>query len=262
MSGGGIIYDLQQAMRNSNAKLIYIDPRYSDTAVTVADEWIPIRPGTDAALVGAIAYVMITEDLVDQEFLDKYTVGYDEDHMPEGIPANHSYKSYILGQGEDGTAKTPEWASKITGIPVATIEKLAHDMALNTPAYHVQGWGIQRQANGEQACRSVFMPAILTGQVGIHGGGTGAREGGYSIPFASFPTLSNPVETSISVFLWTDAIYRATEMTALADGVQGKDKLDVPIKFIWNYAGNCLVNQHSDHQRTAEEYWEMIRCAR
>ena len=106
--------------------------------------------------------------------------------------------------------------------PSPAIEKLAHEMALSTPAYHVQGWGIQRQANGEQACRSVFMPAILTGQVGIHGGSTGAREGGYSIPFASFPTLQNPVETSISVFMWTDAIYRATEMTALADGVQGQ----------------------------------------
>jgi anaerobic dimethyl sulfoxide reductase subunit A len=251
MSGGGIIYDLQQAMRKSNARLIYIDPRYSDTAITVADEWVPIRPGTDAALVNAIAYVMITEDLVDQEFLDKYTLGYDEDHMPEGIPPNNSYKSYILGLGADGTPKTPAWAAPITGIPAARIEKLAHEMALSTPVYHVQGWGIQRQANGEQACRAVFMPAILTGQVGIHGGSTGAREGGYSIPFASFPTLQNPVATSISVFMWTDAIYRATEMTALADGVQGKDRLEVPIKFIWNYAGNCLVNQHSDHQRTA-----------
>jgi anaerobic dimethyl sulfoxide reductase subunit A len=260
MSGGGIIYDLQHAMRNSNAKLINIDPRYSDTAVTVADQWVPIRPGTDAALVSALAYVMITEDLVDQEFLDKYTVGYDEDHMPEGVPEGHSYKSYILGKGPDKTAKTPQWASSITGIPVATIEQLAHEMALNTPVYHVQGWGIQRQANGEQACRAVFMPAILTGQVGLQGGGTGAREGGYSIPFARFPTLENPVETSISVFLWTDAIFRATEMTALADGVRGKDRLDVPIKFIWNYAGNTLVNQHSDHQRTAEVLGDDSLC--
>ncbi len=192
MSGGGIIYDLQQAMRNSNAKFIHIDPRYSDTAVSVADQWIPIRPGTDAALVNAIAYVLITEDLVDQEFLDKYTVGFDEDHMPEGIPPNNSYKSYILGLGEDGVVKTPKWASKITGIPVPVIEKLAHDIGLSTPAYHVQGWGIQRQANGEQACRSVFMPAILTGQVGLQGGSTGAREGGYSIPFAKFPNAAEP----------------------------------------------------------------------
>lgn len=50
----------------------------------VEDEWIPIRPGTDAALVNALAYVMIKEDLVDKPFLDKYCVGYDETTMPEG----------------------------------------------------------------------------------------------------------------------------------------------------------------------------------
>ena len=105
MSGGGIIYDLQEGVRRGGAKVIVIDPRYTDTAVTVADEWIPIRPGTDAALVNGLAYVMITEDLVDQEFLDKYTIGYDEDHMPEGIPPGNSYKSYILGDGPDGTCR-------------------------------------------------------------------------------------------------------------------------------------------------------------
>ncbi|MCS5807735.1 hypothetical protein LNO89_06630 [Klebsiella pneumoniae subsp. pneumoniae] len=62
------------------------------------------------------------------------------------------------------------------------------------------------------------------------------------------PTLENPVETSISMFMWTDAIERGPEMTALRDGVRGKDKLDVPIKMIWNYAGNCLINQHSENQ--------------
>jgi anaerobic dimethyl sulfoxide reductase subunit A len=252
MSGGSIVYDLQEGVRRGGAKVIVIDPRYSDTAVTVADEWVPIRPGTDAALVNGIAYVLITEDLVDQEFLDTYTVGYDEDHMPEGIPEGNSFKSYILGDGPDGTAKTPEWAADITGIPAATIVRLAREMGTTTPCYHFQGWGIQRQANGEQACRSVFMPAILTGQVGLKGGSTGAREGGYGMGWASFPTLSNPVATSISVFMWTDAIERATEMTALKDGVKGKDRLDVPIKFIWNYGGNALVNQHSDHNRTVK----------
>lgn len=54
------------------------------------------------------------------------------------------------------------------------------------------------------------------------------------------------------MFMWTDAIERGPEMTALRDGVRGKDKLDVPIKMIWNYAGNCLINQHSEINRTHE----------
>ena len=250
MSGGGVIYDLQQSKRDGNARVIVIDPRYCDTSVTAADEWIPIRPGTDAALVNGLAYVMITEGLHDQEFLDKYCVGFDEQHMPEGIPANNSYKAYILGQGPDRTPKTPRWAADITGIPAETIIRLAREIAQTKPAYITQGWGSQRHANGEQSCRAISMLPILTGNVGIKGGNTGAREGGFGIGFTRFPTLTNPVATSIPVFLWTDAIERGTEMTALRDGIRGKDKLDVPIKFIWNYAGNTMINQHSDINRT------------
>lgn len=252
MSGGGAVYDVQQGKNVGGAKVIVIDPRYSDTAATVADEWIANRPGTDAALVNGFAYVMITENLVDQDFLDKYCVGYDEEHMPEGMPPNSSYKSYILGLGEDQTAKTPEWAANITGVPVETIVRIGREIAQTKPVYIAQGWASQRQANGEQNCRAIPMLAILTGNVGIQGGNTGAREGSYGLPGGAFPVPENPVKTSISVFMWTDAIYRGTEMTALADGVQGKDKLDVPIKFMWNYAGNTIINQHSDSNRTAK----------
>ncbi len=84
--------------------MIVIDPRYTDTAAGREDEWIPIRPGTDAALVAGIALVLINEDLVDQPFLDKYCVGYDE-KTPPGAPANGHYKAYILGEGDDGIAK-------------------------------------------------------------------------------------------------------------------------------------------------------------
>lgn len=84
MSGGGITWYLEQARERSNARMIVIDPRYTDTAAGREDEWIPIRPGTDAALVAGIAWVLINEDLVDQPFLDKYCVGYDEKTLPAG----------------------------------------------------------------------------------------------------------------------------------------------------------------------------------
>lgn len=79
--------------------MIVIDPRYTDTAAGREDEWIPIRPGTDAALVAGIARVLINENLVDQPFLDKYCVGYDEKTLPADAPANGHYKAYILGGG-------------------------------------------------------------------------------------------------------------------------------------------------------------------
>ncbi|KMX52988.1 DMSO/selenate family reductase complex A subunit [Klebsiella pneumoniae] len=180
--------------------------------------------------------------------------------LPAGAPANGHYKAYILGQGTDGIAKTPEWASTITGIPRERIVKLAREIATAKPAYISQGWGPQRHANGEIATRAISMLAILTGNVGINGGNSGAREGSYSLPFERMPTLENPVETSISMFMWTDAIERGPEMTALRDGVRGKDKLDVPIKMIWNYAGNCLINQHSEINRTHEILQDDKKC--
>lgn len=251
MSGGGIVYIMQQLKKQSNVKVIVIDPRLSDSVVTMADEWIPIRPGTDAALVNALAYVLITEDLYDQDFLDKYCIGFDQEHMPEGYEDQDSFKDYILGTGADETPKTPEWAAAITGIPVDRIIQLAREIGTAKPAYIMQGWGIQRQANGEQSVRSIFMLPILTGNIGIQGGNPGTREGSFGIGVKPFPTGQNPVETSISVFMWPDAILRGPEMTAIADGVKGKDQLEVPIKFMWNYAGNCLINQHSDANGTA-----------
>lgn len=259
MSGGGIIYDLIHARKESDVKLIVIDPTFTDTAA-IADEWIPIRPGTDAALVAAMAWVMIAEGLLDQDFLDKYCIGFDAAHMPEGVPATACYKSYVLGEGPDGVAKTPAWAAAITGIPPETIIRLARQVAQAKPCYITQGWGPQRHFNGEDACRAIALLAILSGNVGIQGGSTGVREGSIYPPFGKFPTLTNPVKDSISVFMWTDAIFRGTEMTATRDGVKGTDRLKAPIKFIWNYAGNALVNQHADINRTTEILADDTKC--
>ncbi|WP_051303310.1 DmsA/YnfE/YnfF family dimethyl sulfoxide reductase [Psychromonas aquimarina] len=260
MSGGGVIHHFMEGKAKSNARLIVVDPRYTDTAGGREDQWIPIRPGTDTAFIAAMAHVMITENLVDQPFLDKYCVGYDEKTLPKSAPAKSDYKSYILGSGEDAVEKTPEWASKITGIPADIIIKAAREIGSTKPCAVIQGWGIQRTANGEIASRAVAMLSLLTGNVGINGGGSGAREGGSSIPFVRFPTLQNPVEASIPMFLWTDAIVRGPEMTAVKDGIRGKDKLDVPIKFIWNYAGNCIINQHSDINRTHDILQDEKAC--
>lgn len=236
---------LQHGRFTNNTKVIVIDPRYSDTVVSSGDEWIPIRPGTDTALCAALAHVMITEDRVDKAFLATYTIGFDEDSLPEGAPKGSSYKAYILGQGPDNLPKTPAWASKITGIPAARIQKLAREIASAKPCFIAQGWGPQRTTNGENLSRAIGMLPVLTGNVGINGGNSGAREnGGRSLPVVKFPTLSNPVKTSVSCFNWFQAVDDYTQMTAETAGVRGREKLVAPLKFIWNYAGNCLTNQH------------------
>ena len=105
--------------KGSGIRVIVIDPRCSDTARLFADQWIPIRPSTDGALADAMAYVIWSRGLQDQAFMDTYCLGFDEDHMPPGVPPGESYHSYLFGR-KDHVEKTPEWAAAITGVP-ATI---------------------------------------------------------------------------------------------------------------------------------------------
>lgn len=200
MSGGGVTYYVEQARERSNARMIVIDPRYNDTAAGREDEWLPIRPGTDGALACAIAWVLITENMVDQPFLDKYCVGYDEKTLPANAPRNAHYKAYILGEGPDGIAKTPEWAAKITSIPAEKIIQLAREIGSAKPAYICQGWGPQRHSNGEQTSRAIAMLSVLTGNVGINGG-----NGYTTLAFFLTVLLSGPILAA--------AILRAARVT-------------------------------------------------
>lgn len=260
MCGGGASVYLKDAIADAGVRTVVIDPRYSETAANCADEWIAVRPGTDGALAAGLAYVMIEENLVDQEFLDGYCIGYDEDTLPASAPAGASYKSYILGRGPDGVAKTPQWASSITGVPSSRIVQLAREMATAKPCAIYQGKGPQRQANGEQTARAIAMLAVLTGNVGLAGGGTGSDFETYRFFEADVPAPDNPVETAIPVFLWTDAVLRGPQMTAADDGVVGAESLSTGIKFLWNYAGNTIANQHSNVNRTHEILQDESKC--
>lgn len=260
MSGGGTVRDLVVATEKSGVRIIVIDPRHTDTVAAFADEWIPIRPGTDAALVGGLAHVLITEGMVDENFLASHCIGYDQTTMPDGISPSNNYKEYILGRGPDGTPKTPGWASSITGIPARRILQLAREIGTAKPAYISQGWGPQRHAAGEQSARAICMLPILTGNVGIPGGNSGDREGPFEIPFPNIPVGKNPVKASIPCFMWTKAIDDPLNLTALNSGLTGKDRLESPIKFLWNFAGNTLINQHSDINRTKEILSDEQKC--
>ena len=98
--------------------------------------------------------------------------------------------------------------------------------------------------NGEAQSTSIAMLALLTGQVGLPGTNTGAREGdSYGIE-TGLPVGKNPVKASFPVFLWPKAITDAKSMTAKNSAVRGVEHLEHNIKFIWNTQGNTLINQH------------------
>ncbi len=237
--------------RENGAKVVCIDPRHSLSAAALADEWIPIRPGTDTAMMSAMAYVMLTEEIYDADFVRTHCVGWDRSQMPAGAEAAETYSDYLLGT-YDGVPKTPEWAEAITTVPAATIARIAREYATCKPGVLYQGYGMQRRDYGEQVVRAGCVLAAITGNVGIPGGwasglGTQAPDGG---PFWTlFPAGVNPIKASIPVFLWSEACLRGHEMTS-ADGVIGAPRLTTDIKLIYSVATNCLINQHADINRS------------
>ena len=137
------------------AKLIVVDPRFS-TAASKANYWLPIKPGTDTALLLAWMNVLITEKLYDKAYLDQYATGFAE------------LEKHVQ-------AFTPEWGEPITEIPAAQIRDTAHMMAEAKPAVAIHpGRHVTWYGNDTQRARAM---AILTALLGAYG-----RKGGIFLP--------------------------------------------------------------------------------
>lgn len=133
------------------AKLVYLDPRYTKTA-SKATEWIPIRPGTDSAFLLAMINVIVSNQLADCEFVKKYINGCDD--LPKEM-----------------SRYTTEWAELITGVPAATIERIAREYAAarhNAMAH--PGWRTSNFINSFQTERAIATLNAISGNVLTPGG--------------------------------------------------------------------------------------------
>jgi anaerobic selenocysteine-containing dehydrogenase len=197
-----IIHDAQK----KGAKVVVIDSYASKTAKE-ADWHIAPKPGTDGALAMAMMHVIIEEGLVDQDYVDNYTVGYKE-------------------LAERAKTRTPEWAEKITGIPAADIRVLAREYATTPPAAIRIGVALERSHGGSQAIRAVASLPALIGAWRHVGGG-----------ILQFPVWEHPYKWN--TICRPDLIPEGTPVVnilQLGRVLTGETKLEVPIKslMVWN----------------------------
>ena len=129
---------------------IAVDPRRSETAKR-CKMWLPIRPGTDAALALAMAHIIIREGIYDKEFVEKWTVGFDK------------LKEHV-------SKCTPQWAESITWIPAENIIAATRRYALYKPSVLEWGVAIEHNTNSLQTVRAISLLRGLTGNIDIPGG--------------------------------------------------------------------------------------------
>jgi anaerobic dimethyl sulfoxide reductase subunit A len=261
-SGGNPTYNFLQA-KKAGAKFIFVDPYYNDSAVALADEWIPIRPATDTTMLLAIAHVLLTEDdptnnpLIDWDFLNRGTIGFDKDHLPQGADPEDNFKDYVLGLDASGSpapkghknfpAKTPEWASEICGTPPAKIRSFAREIATTKPTAFLCGYSSARVNEAQSIPQAIMTIGAMIGSMGVSGGGVGpilhGRDCDRASEAPSLINLGNPGVTAVKNPLASNKINNSEIWSAILNGkitdAAVKQK-DFNIQLIYHGNGNRL----------------------
>ncbi len=145
---GELSFPASAALRHG-ASGICVDPRRSETAKQCS-LWLPIRPGTDAALALAMAHVIVYDELYDKEFVTQWTSGF------EGLKAH--LEPY-----------TPGWAETVTRVDAGMIVEAARRYALDRPAVLEWGVAIEQTPNSLQTTRALALLRGLTGNIDVPG---------------------------------------------------------------------------------------------
>lgn len=231
----------------AGAELINISPMREDVPEYMSQTWVPIRPASDTALMLALAYVLIDEDLYDHDFVERCTAGFGP------------LRAYVMGES-DGQPKTPDWAAALTTVPAATIRDLARKMAAARRCVVALSLSMQRAEHGEQPYFMAIALAALLGQIGLRGGGVGLAWGsngrglfgGARVPFGwgKLAQGRNPVRDVIPVARIADAL--------LSPGApydyNGARRVYPDLRLVY-WAGGNPFHHHQDLARL-ERAWE------
>lgn len=143
--------------KEKGAKVIVCDPRHIETA-RISDLWLPLKNGSNMALVNAFANVLITEELYDKDYVSRYTEGFDE------------YRAIVAKY-------TPEYVEDITGLPAQTIREAMRIYASAPSATILWGMGVTQWGQGVDVVKGLSGLALLTGNLGRPNVGVGPVRG-------------------------------------------------------------------------------------
>lgn len=228
-----------RAMAEAGIRFVNVSPQRDDIDAGLHPEWIPIRPGTDAALLLGIAHVLVEEGRHDTAFLERYCSGVDR-FLP------------TLGRC------TPAWAAQLCEVPAERIVDLARDLAAG-PSLVTASWSLQRAEHGEMTYWATIALAALLGQIGTPGGGFGLGYGSVnrigsaasSFSLARLPVGHNPVGTFMPVAAITQVLTRPGE-ALVYDGAE----LTIPDVRLVYWCGGNPFHHHQDLGRLARA-WQL-----
>ena len=247
INAGGVGRHVQRehlaAASKAGVEFVNVGPLRSDLEDFIDAEWLAPRPSTDTAILLGIAYTLFDEDLYDQDFVERYTHGFDQ------------FQPYLTG-AIDGVAKTTEWAADISGLTAESIRQLARRMASGRTMISVS-WSLTRQDHGEQTYWAAITVAAMLGQIGLPGGGIGfgysatnsIGDHGTKIPGASLPQGENAVNDFIPVARISDLLLNPGQ-TFDYNGKQ----YQYPDTRVVYWAGGNPFHHHQDLNRMLEAW--------
>jgi anaerobic selenocysteine-containing dehydrogenase len=174
--------------------VIAVDPRLSNAAAK-AHEWMPVKPGTDGALAGAIAHVLLTEGLWNREFVgdfqdgkNLFVAGRTVDEAAFAEKETHGLVKWWNLELKD---RTPDWAEKETLIPAGQIVRVARAMGKAAPKVAVwMGPGVAMNPRGTYTAMIVHVLNALCGSIDVEGGTLQSS----SVPIGAFPKPDHYVD--------------------------------------------------------------------
>lgn len=164
---------LYQQAKEKGVTYLSVGPEYNATAQMLDADWVPVRTGTDTALLLGVAHEMLRldeeeGDVVDWDFLHTFCVGFDAESMPADASVNENFKDYVLGV-YDGIPKTAEWASSICGTPVDRIVEFARTNAKTRNVMWGFGLAAFRTCGAEYLPQLMMTLACMGGHIGKSG---------------------------------------------------------------------------------------------